>query len=156
MEIKGLDKLQRKLETLENFQRALHRPMKESVDLVKRKTARAPNKAAGAFSSMATPAQKRAFWAKVRADPKLFDKRTGYRRTDQTTQSWAVEVRNTSRGVQGVVGNNSPGARYVQGRKYQQPFHRASKWPVVEDVLDDSAGEIARIFQDAVRRELNK
>ena len=156
MKIQGLDKLQRKLDTLEQFQRSLKRPMHESVDLVKRKTAVAPKKAAGAFSRMATPGQRRAFWAKVKERPQLFDERVGYRRTNQTRNSWAVEVRNTGRGVQGVVGNNAPGARFVQGREYQQPFHKASGWPVVEDVLDDNADEIGRIFQRHIRRELNK
>jgi hypothetical protein len=159
MDIKGLEQLRRKLKTLEEFQRTLERPMTKAVAEVKRATAKAPPNA-GKFGAYATDKQRRWYFVNARAgNIDGADPITGrYRRTNLTRDSWATEVRRMPNGVQGVVGNNAHkgAARFVQGRGYQQKFHKASGWPVVEDVLDDKADEIQRIFNDHIRRELNK
>jgi hypothetical protein len=154
MEIQGLDQLRRKLNKLEDFQRVLHDPMEESLALLQDWLATAPRKSAGAFSRLATPGQKRAYWAKVSSGEIQTTKAGGYKRTG-SAKAWTYEVRMQSNGVRGIVGNNKPGVRFTQG-DWQQPFHKESGWRTTEQALEKNADKIARKFEVVVRRELNR
>ncbi len=63
-----------------------------------------------------TPAQKRAFFALLRAG------RISGARTGKLGQSWATRVLEAATGLVGVVGNNRPYARWVQDRGRQARF----------------------------------
>lgn len=150
--ITGVEKVLHKLRTMEDIERHMSPPMEQSVELIRRTVAKQPRKAAGAFSAMATPAQKRAFWAKVRAEPRLFDERTGYRRTRVLANSWTSRVRVYPNGVEGVVGTNTPYAVYVHGMPGQQPFHAASGFVRVDEALERNQRKITNIFSMAISR----
>ena len=153
--IQGLDALQRKLKTLENFQRKLKTPMNKSVKLVHKYWGAKPRKKKGAFSAMATPGQRRAYWARVGSGD-IEHGKFGYKRTNQIVNSLETRVNMHSNGVKGVVGTNAPGARYVIGSKQQQPFHKASGWRTNEEVIEAKLDEINALFDKVVKRELNR
>lgn len=156
IKIDGLDKLMQKLGDLDMLAVALYRPMTESMALLQGDLAQYPRKAAGAFSRLATPAQRRAYWARVGSG--LIDHRegVGYVRTGTTGRKWTFQVKRTANGVVGEIGNNSPGAIWAQSAKHQQPFHEASGWVTDEQAIDKNRDEIQAKFRTAVRRELAK
>lgn len=83
--------------------------------------AKYPTLAPGAFKRLATPGQKRAFFAKLRAG-----EWTG--RTGTLGRSWTFRAEPISGGYRGIIGNNTTYAVYVQSAAQQQPFHAESKW----------------------------
>ena len=117
----------------------------------------APRKKKGAFTAMATAGQRRAYWAKVRSGEAGHRDGVGYLRTNTMTRGWKYIVRNTSNGVKAEIGNKKAGLYgvYVQGKK-QQPFHKASGWRTIDDTIDKTAPKIQKIFDDVVKKELNK
>ena len=153
--IKGLDRLQRKLKTLEEFQRKLKPPMEESVALVHDYIATAPRKAAGAFSAMATDKQRKAYWARVRSGEADHREGIGYVRSG-SAKAWTTQVKTSSKGVQGKVGNVKDSQRWAQSREHQQPFHKASGWRTVEDAIEKNTDKIQQKFDKVVERELSK
>jgi len=154
--IKGLDDLQRKFKTLENFQRALKKPMTESVALVHDYISTAPRKKKGAFSAMATPGQKRAYWYLVKKG-KIEHGKHGYKRTLTMSKGWTHKVTPVQSGVKGEVGNVKAGdaGQYVQGSR-QQPFHKASGWRTVDQTIEATQDKVFGKFEDAAKKELSK
>ena len=155
VEIKGLDKLQKKLGNLQNFSRWAYAPMEQAVAIIEDDVKQYPQKRAGAFSSLATPAQKRAYWAKVRSG-EITHGAGGYRRTGTLGRKWVSEVKNMPNGVQGVIGNNTEYAKYVHGNANQQLFHFASGWKDENRLIMDNEAAINKVFQVAVSKELAK
>ena len=155
-QIRGLEELQRKLKTLENFQRKLKKPMQESTAIVQDYIAKAPRKKKGAFSAMATPGQRRAYWAKV-GSGEIEHGKFGYKRTSTMTRGWTSKVKTTGNGVQGEVGNVKAQdyGRYVQGKK-QQPFHKASGWRTIDETIEKTKDAVQKKFEAVVKRELNR
>ena len=154
--IRNLDSLQRKLKTLENFQRKLKKPTEESLALLQDYVAKAPRKKKGAFSAMATPGQRRAYWYLVGKGLIEHSDTTGYKRTSTIVRKWTSKVSMTSNGVKGVLGNNAPGAIWVQAAKTQQPFHKASGWRTEEEAIEKNADKIQAKYDKVVKRELNR
>ena len=154
-QIQGLEALQRKLKTLEQFQRKLKAPMEESVAVVRDYIAKAPRKKKGAFSAMATPGQKRAYWYLV-GKGKIAHGKHGYKRTS-TMEKWAAKTTMTHNGVEGEVGNIKAQSfgKYVQGAQ-QQPFHKASGWRTIDETIEKTKGVVQKKFAKVVKRELNK
>ena len=154
--IQGLDELQRKLKTLENFQRKLKKPTEESLALLQDYVAKAPRKKKGAFKAMATPGQKRAYWYLVGKGMIGHSNTTGYKRTSSIVRKWTSKVQMRPDGVRGILGNNAPGAIWVQAAKTQQPFHKASGWRTEEEAIEKNADKIQKKFSAVVKRELNR
>ena len=164
-EIQGLEALNRKLKTLEQFQRKMKPPMDKSVALVQRWWGKKPRKKAGAFSALATRPQKIAYWAKVSAAAKggtpIHDEH-GYIRSNQIINSLSggahslTKVTTSGNGVKGIIGTNAPGAEFVIGSERQQPFHKASGWRTDEQAIDEKRDDIQKLFTAVVKRELNK
>ena len=161
-QIKGLDDLQRKLKTLENFQRKMKKPMEESAILVHNYIARQFPKKAGAFSAMAKPGQKRAYWARVRAGEITHLEGSGYRRSGGM-KAWTKKVKMNSDGVKAEIGNkawsgtwrNIYVGEFIQG-KHQQKWLAASGIRTTVETLDKLDDKIQGKFEKVIKRELNR
>lgn len=153
--IEGMESLRRKLKTLENFQDKMIPPTNKALALMFADIGKTPRKSPGAFSRLASPAQKRAFWARVSSGEINFREGVGYVRSDALQQGWQQRVNRVSNGIRGILENLVPYARFVQGSK-QQSFHRASGWRKKSDVIKDNKKEVVGFFQDVIRRELRK
>ena len=152
--IQGLEHLTKKLKTLENFQRVMKAPMEDSLDIMWKYIAVAPRKKVGAFTAMATPGQKRWYWWAVKSGT-IGHGPNGYKRTSTITKMWKQKVEMHANGVTGEVGNNAPGAIFVQGEN-QQPFHKASGWRTDSETLEKNRDKVKGFFEDAINKELNK
>lgn len=152
--IQGLDALLHKLTTLQQFNVWAQAPMTQSIALVQHDITTVEPVAEGAFSRLATPAQKRAYWAKIRSGEARERPGGGYRRTNTIVRSWTSEVNNIPNGVQGVVGTNQPAAKYVHAAAHQQPFHKVTGWHTDEQAIENTQDAIARVWAAAVRRKL--
>jgi len=113
VKIEGLEEVTRKLESL-NRPGIFQRPMQQALQHIQRKIARPPRKAQGAFSRHATPAQRRAYWARVNSGEIQHREGVGYVRTNMLRDSWTSRVENQGR--RGVIGTNIPYAPYVQSQ----------------------------------------
>lgn len=99
-----------------------------------------PAKEAGAFSRLATPKQKRAYWAQVRAG-QINHGANGYMRRGDLVRKWVVVPIGTGRVKvsNDYSRNGKPVAQFVYGPgALQQPFHAASGWPRVDTVMRDA------------------
>jgi hypothetical protein len=152
LKIDGIDRVIRKLDNVSAFQRWANRPMTQTVALLQDTLAKYPAKAQGAFSAMATPRQKRAYWARVKSGA-ITHGPGGYRRTGTLGRKWTTKTEPTASGVKGTVGNNAPGAQFVQGDR-QQPFHRASGFVTTRQARRDNEGKIQLVWRQAVRQVL--
>ena len=155
IEIHGLEKIYDKLRDVNNISRVLGPPMTQSMMHLQRRMARAPRKAKGAFTLMATAKQKRAYWARVRSGEIDHNEKTGYRRTNTIIRKWSFKVETDMNGVEGTMTNNAPGAIFVQGER-QQPFHKASGWPTVDDTVEKNRKQVQGYFNAAIKRVLNE
>lgn len=153
VKIEGLEEVTRKLEAL-NRPGIFYQPMLKSLGHLQRTIAIYPRKQQGAFSAMATPAQKRAFWAKVSSGEAEFREGIGYVRTGNLGRRWMTRVEKG--GQVGRISNNAGYGPYVQSDEKQQPFHKASNWQTVEKVIDKESAAIVRYFEAAYKQELNK
>lgn len=135
---------------IEKTQRAAtFRPaLQKSADEIEETMKDAPRKAQGAFSRLATPAQRRAYWARVRSGEAEHSDSGGYVRQGSANK-WEGRVTDTK----AVISNPVDHARYVWGRS-QQPFHAVSRWPQGDDVLQSKADVIVGFFEDALEKAL--
>ena len=98
---------------------------------------------------MATPGQRRAYWAKVRSGQARHGS-GGYIRRGDMVRKWVVKP--IGRGVV-KVGNDEENAKFVYGAPpLQQPFHAASGWPRVGTVLNNP--QVQSKLQAAVDKKL--
>jgi hypothetical protein len=151
--ITGLEPVIAKLKRIELIQNELEPPMKQALSHLHRRIARYPAKNPGAFAALATPVQRRAYWAKVRDDPSIHGP-DGYQRTGNTARKFSTSVKRHSGGLTGELAG-PPGARYVFG-DYQPAFIKASGWPTVDSVAEKEAAAVQRYFNAAIRRVLAK
>ena len=152
IEITGLDAIVKKLEALDD-PGVFRAPMQLSVNHLQLKLKDKPMKAPGAFSRLATPGQRRAYWAKV-SSGEISHGSGGYNRTGNTARAWTTDV--SPDGRTGKVGNLKPGARWVYGEQTQQPFHTVSGWPRVDKVAKQAEHKILGYFKAALDRAVNK
>ena len=112
-----------------------------------------PKKAKGAFTAMASPAQRRAYWAKVRDNPAIHDPNSGYIRRNSAAL-WRYETTPTKVTISNPVDHG----QYVwkgPPRPMQQGFLAASKWPRGDNVLKREADTIVGFFEQALRKALD-
>lgn len=108
-----------------------------------------PKKAKGAFTRLATPAQRRAYWAKVSSGEAIHDENSGYVRRN-SAKLWRYET--TPRKV--TISNPVAHGKFVwkgPPRPMQQPFHAASNWPRGDNVLEREADTIVEYFEEALK-----
>jgi len=159
--IQGLDALNRKLKTLENFQRVLRKPMEEGAILMHDYIATQFRKKPGAFSAMASEGQKRAYWAQVRKG-KIDHGPNGYNRQGNM-KLWTMKIKMTSNGVEAEIGNNKWSGtwhgiyigEFIQG-KYQQDWLAASGIRTTVETVEKIGPKVQKKFDKAIKRELNK
>lgn len=156
VKIDGLDKVSKKLGNLARFSQWAAKPVEKAAALVHDEVAKYPQKRPGAFSALATQAQKRAYWAKVRSGEINHREGVGYVRSGTLGRKWKVEISYPPNGVRAEIGNNTAYAKYVQGKENQQLFHFASGWVDEEEAINKKSNEINRIFQQAINDVLNK
>jgi hypothetical protein len=154
--IKGLERVSKKLNGLANFTMWATPPMQQTVALVHEEIAQYKPKAQGAFSRYATPAQRRAYWAKVRSGEARHQEGIGYVRSGTLGRKWVTKVKNTTGGVQGEIGNNAEYARYVQSAAQQQTFHKATGFATDVSAMRATEQGRRRIWQASIRRELSR
>lgn len=142
--VKKVEKVQRK----ETFRPALTKTGAHMQDVM----AEAPVKSPGAFTRLATPKQRRAYWARVSAGLAEHREGLGYKRQGSNKQ-WTFEVSPQAQRVK--IGTVTKHARYVWGRQ-QQPFHKESGWPRADETLEKEADTIVGFFEDAARRALER
>ena len=153
IEITGLEEIIRKLESLDD-PNVFRPPMQRSVDHFQQRLARPVPKAPGAFTRLATPGQRRAYWAKVGDDPSLHGP-GGYQRQNILAKAWTTKV--SANGREGTIGNiKDPPARYVFGARNQQPFHAASGWPRVDKVAEKEQPRIVAFFKAALDKAVKR
>ena len=150
--ITGLDKVLHKLDTVEKIATHLGPPMEQSLDHLQRRLGRVPRKSPGAFSRLATPKQRKAYWAKVKSG-EIGHGANGYIRTGTTGRKFSHRVRRHANGVTGELTNNAPGAVYVIGER-QQAFHKESGFPQVDDVVEKEGKAIQGYFNATIARLL--
>ena len=153
--ITGLDKVLDKLKTTEQIALHLTPPMDKSLKHLQRRIGRTVKKSPGAFTRLATPKQRKAYWARVKSGEITHDPRTGYRRTNTIGRKLSTKIDKHPRGITGTLTDNAPGAVYVIGER-QQPFHKESGWPQVDDVAAKEVKAIQGYFDAAIRTILSK
>ena len=154
IKIIGLDKLQKKFKTIEDFNKWANKPMSQSLDLLYKETQNQPRKSPGAFTALATPGQRRAYWAKVASGEAKHSESSGYVRSHKLKSGWKRRIQNLAGGMRGTIDNKTPYGTYVQGRA-RQPFHNASGWKTDTEIEEKNIKKIADIWRGAVRRLLN-
>ena len=155
--IKGLEPVIHKLTTLNRFNQWAREPMTKAVAVIHSEVAKYPKKASGAFSRLATPGQRRAYWARVRSGEISHRDGIGYVRTGSLGRSWTSKVTTMPNGIRGEVGNNREYAPFVQrgGANGQQPFHAASKWETDKTAIEKAEPQIDDLFKAAIDAVLN-
>ena len=146
VKIEGLDAIVKKIDSL-GKSGVMKRPMTKSISHIHDLIAKAPRKKPGAFSALAKPAQKRAFWARVGSGEINFREGIGYVRSNVLVNKWTSKV--SGDGRRGEVGTNVPYAPLVQSDARQQLFHKASGWPTVEQVVKKATPYVLARFKAA-------
>jgi hypothetical protein len=124
IEIRGLDALQRKLNSIAgaSLAQVLRPPMQRAVLLLQSDMADYPPQRSG----------------------------SSYRRTGTLGRTWTTKVENIPGGVQGKVGNVTEYAPLVQSEQFQSAVHRGRWTNTDEQVLRRRLAQIERMFQVAV------
>ena len=160
----ALARIQRKLKKISEFNTRASAPMQEALELLEEEVTNYPAKNPNAFSQLATPAQKRAYWAKVRSGEIKHREGVGYVRTGKLKSSWRQKIIRSAgkqiagaSGIRGVLySDNVRYAQWVQGSKYQQPFHGKSRWVTEKLALRRHSGKIKKIFAAWIKRQLTR
>lgn len=142
VKIEGLEKVIKKIESL-NKPGAFRAPMEKSLNHLEGKLKRDPTKDPTAFSRLATKRQKKAYWARV-SSGKARHGPQGYIRSHKLYRGWKKRTENGGR--TGLVYNDTDYGPFVEGLR-QQPFHKASNWPRVDEVAKDEAKIVIGIFK---------
>jgi hypothetical protein len=120
----------------------------------------APQKAVGAFTRLATPVQRRAYWARVGAGKIRHDPNSGYVRTGDTIRKWTY-TKTENRYKRVTIANKAPGAPYLYGApedypKTQTAFNRASGWPRIDEWQAENKQKLEDVINDVIQREIKK
>jgi len=110
-----------------------------------------PNKKPGVFTRLATPAQRRAFWAKVSSGEARVGA-NGYVRTNRTKSGWTV----TAGSNKAVLTNRLLHSRFVHGDRSQATFNRFTGFQTASRWERDNARFITRVIEEEVAKELPK
>lgn len=152
--ITGMKPLLRKLDTVQDVTATLGPPMHRALGHLHRRVARYPRKDPTAFARLATPRQKRAYWARVRSGA-ITHGSGGYVRTGTLGRKWTSRVQTGRAFIRGTLGNNAGYGIYVQGGR-RQSFHRASGWETTDDVAQREARAVQAYFDAAINQALHR
>jgi len=147
VEIRGLDKLIRKLSDVKSL-RAAKVALKAGALHIKGKIATYPP-----ASEANTPYQRR--WYERGYGPKWMRKDGTWRgsKTSETLgRRWTIAERNA--GLTQVVGNNVSYVPYVQDPDKQTSFHAARGWKTTGQVVDEEADTVVRFVKAKVDEAL--
>ena len=154
VKVTGVDAVVRDLQKL-SAAKLIRPPMMTAVKLLQDDMGENKPKRAGAFTALASPGQKRAYWAKIAKNPERHRDGIGYVRTHFTRRAWHSKVERTGNGYKGTVGNNQPAARWVYGIE-QQDFHTVTGFPRADKQMIKRRDDIIRFFErhvaDIVRK----
>ena len=151
-----LDALISRLDSLADIQRVLPEPMTRALALLHDEMfSNPPRKKPGAFSRLATPGQKRAYWARVGAGEIDHREGIGYVRSNVLTLKSVSSVEPTSNGIRGTIGTVGYG-RYVVGREQQQGFHAESGWTTDDAAFKAVKDDMLAEFREAIERALRR
>lgn len=129
VEIRGLDRLIRKLGKVEGTSR-LEKPMRRSVLRLQRRMQEYPPVLRAVSEG-------------------------GYRRTGTYGRRWAVRVTKSGSGLQGKVGNNTRYGPFVGSERFQARVHRG-RWNADAQVVRQEAPGILADFQQAIDKALGE
>jgi len=121
LEIKGIKELFNKLDRLEAID-VLERPMQRAMYRLEARMKEYP----------APPA------------------RSTYVRTGTLGRRWTTKIIKLREGVQGVIGNNTEYAPWVQSKRFQAAIHKG-RWQTAEDVLTEELKTIVDDFEKAIK-----
>lgn len=152
LKIEGLKEITRKLESLGD-PKVFRRPMQQSVEHINVKMQKDPSKARGAFSALATPGQRRAYWAKVARGEARHSATSGYIRSGRLYRGWQTKIE--ANGRRGIIYNDVGYAGYVQGES-QQPFHAVTRYPKDSKVAKEEGPKVVGFFEAEYARQLAK
>ena len=146
VKIEGLDAVLKKIDSL-GKPGVLYTPMSQSLNHLQDLVAKYPRKKQGAFSALATPGQKRAFWARVGSGEISFREGIGYVRSGTLGRKWIKRIEKGGRG--GTLMNNAGYGPYVQSDAGQQPFHAVTKYNKTDEVAKKEASKVIALFKAA-------
>lgn len=145
--IEGLDRLKRKFDAATNV-RILRPSMVRSLARLEDPLKTYPQPIApGVWAANTTPAQKRAFFAKLRA------KKTSGARTGTLGRRWLSRTYVSGNTLVGEWGNNTEYATFVQDEVEQARFHRG-RWVTTRHVLNNATAAIVTDFNTAIEQAL--
>jgi hypothetical protein len=148
--IKGMDKLLRKLKTVEEL-RGARRGLKAGALHVKGKISEYPPSTIANYEGNPTGR-----WYERGYGPKWArkDGSWGGRKTSETLgRKWTTAERNA--GLTQVIGNNASYAPYVHDAEEQAKFHGDRGWLTDEEVLRNEGDEVLEFIQREVEKELS-
>lgn len=148
VKVVGLVPVMRAIDIFSDLRKFGDVPMTESLEFIQFEVEQYPAKDHGAFASLATPGQKRAYWTKV-SKGLIQHGSSGYIRSNKLKDGWEDESEIKSSSAKGSVFNEEDHARYVHGsgRPGRQSFHKRSGWRTDEEFAEDFDDEITRIWQ---------
>lgn len=148
IDIEGMEAVFKKLGKFETL-RIMEEPMERS--LIKIESALKeypPTPAPGEWAAKTHPAQKRAFFALLRAGL-IKGKRTG-----SLGRRWTIKIDRIADGLEGRVGNNTSYGPFVQSKRFQARFHQG-RWKTDQQVVDELRRGIVDDFKDTARKAIN-
>jgi hypothetical protein len=152
----ALRRIEKKLGSITEMNRRAREPMEQSLEVLRAELSKPPKKSPSAFSKLATPGQRRAYFAKM----SKFKKESGnwgYDRTNTLIRSWTYKPpRRLPNGLRGEIGTNNPYAKWVQKAGSQQPFHLISGWITDKRAARENKDKILKIWQRWMNKELSK
>lgn len=144
--VEGLDKLLRKLERMGP---GMYKPaIAEGGAHIKSKLAEYPARRYGPQPPWTL--KQRIFLIASIADGSL---QVPYKRSGNLGKRWTVAFRDG--GLTAVVGNNAPGAKWVQSAEDQSLYHKETGWKTDKQVAEQEAGAVKEILARYVRKEIN-
>ena len=151
VKIEGLDKLMKKVKSIEGLE-VVKGGISAAALHVKGKIAKYPP---GSEANTKGPYPKRwyyrgigQFWARV-------DGSFGKRLTSEDLgQKWTKQTRDA--GLTAVVGNNVSYGPFVQDRDKQASFHGRRGWKTTQDVAEEETREVTELVVKAVNKALER
>lgn len=125
IKIKGVDKLRRKFDSLQQIHDILRPPMQRSVMIVQNALAKYPAQRSG----------------------------SSYVRTGTLGREWTTRVRPEGGKLVGRVGTKVIYAPFVQSSQFQAAIHKG-RWQTDVQVLEANRDRILRQFESAIERAL--
>lgn len=100
-----------------------------------------------------TAKQQRYFFRALRKGEIEVPYRRGGKNSEALGRRWTLAFEND--GLSAVLGNNASYGPVVQSRPMQSNYHRATGWPVIEDVAEQSGAEVLAIIKQHVDATLD-